>query len=74
MHATSFSKKLFATIVFVGAIICLQLLLSVANRQFPQLQQQTELNERRNIDPAALFYTDSALALDAEKAVRASIQ
>lgn len=68
------SKKLLATVLFISAIIGLQLLLNLASRQFPQLQHQTELNARYDIDPAALFYTESVLALSAEKTVRASLQ
>lgn len=37
-------------------------------------RQQAGIIRARDIDPAALFYTESALALAAEKEVRASLK
>jgi len=40
------------------------------NRQVDAIHAQTGLITAKNIDPSALFYTESDLALNAEKEVR----
>ncbi len=67
-------RKCIYSALFLAGILTLQLLLHFGIRQLPQLQQQTAIIESRGIDPAALFYTESRLALQAEKQVRQQVQ
>jgi hypothetical protein len=66
--------QVFITMLFFVGIIILQTLLRFSVENLPQLQQQTGIIQSRDIDPSALFYTDSKLALQAEKQVRQQIQ
>ncbi|MAM69852.1 MAG: hypothetical protein CMP91_01735 [Gammaproteobacteria bacterium] len=65
-----FIRKCLLTALFIAAIACLQLILRFGSEAVPQIQQQTALIEEQGINPSALFYTESRLALQAEKKVR----
>ncbi len=67
-------RKCIFSALFLAAILLLQTLLHLSTQLVPQLQQQTSIIESRGIDPAALFYTESSLALQAEKQVHQQIQ
>lgn len=67
-------RKCILSAIFLAGILALQLFLHFGVRHLPQLQQQTAIIESRDIDPAALFYTESRLALQAEKQVRQQIR
>ncbi len=66
--------QVLMTLLFFAGIVVLQALLRFSVENLPQLQQQTAIIESRDIDPSALFYTESRLALQAEKQVRQQIQ
>lgn len=66
-------RKCIFSALFLAAILALQTLLYLGSQHVPQLQAQTSIIESRGIDPAALFYTESSLALQAEKQVRQQI-
>jgi hypothetical protein len=67
-------RKCIFSALFLAAILALQTLLHLGSQHVPQLQTQTSIIESRDIDPSALFYTESSLALRAEKQVRQQIQ
>ena len=56
--------------IFLTALMILQLGIVQMNRQVDAIHAQTALITEKNIDPSALFYTESDLALNAEKEVR----
>jgi len=66
--------QVFMTLLFFAGILALQTLLRFSVEHLLQLQQQAAIIESRDIDPSALFYTESRLALQAEKQMRQQIQ
>ncbi len=56
--------------IFLTALVILQLGIVQMSRQVDAIRAQTALIIEKNIDPSALFYTESDLALNAEKEVR----
>jgi hypothetical protein len=64
------SKKIFNILFFVTALVLLQQAIVQGNNNVDVFKAQTTLITEKNIDPAALFYTESELALKAEKEVR----
>ncbi len=58
------------TLGFIAALIMLQQLIAFGNNNFPHLQEQSSIIESNDIDPSALFYMESRLALSGEKTVR----
>ena len=65
--------KLGKCVFFILGLIVLQQGIALGNAHFDLLGRQAGVIERNNIDPAALFYTDSPLALAAEKRVRTQV-
>lgn len=62
--------RLYKCVLFLAALVVLQQGIALGSSRFAQLDAQTRLIEENNIDPAAIFYTDSPKALQAEKRVR----
>ena len=62
-------RRLLATLLLLAGIGVLQQALAWGVAGNDQLARQRLLIEQRDIDPAALFYTESPLALAAEKRV-----
>ncbi len=58
------------TLGFIALLIMLQQLIAYGNNNISHLQEQSSLIEINDIDPSALFYIESKLALSAEKTVR----
>lgn len=58
-------KAVFAILLFLGTLILLRQGIVVAKDQVPLIDRQVDMMQQKNIDPAALFYTDSRLALEA---------
>ena len=56
--------------IFLTALMILRMGIVQMNRQVDAIHAQTALITEKNIDPSALFYTESDLALNAEKEVR----
>ena len=56
--------------IFLTALMILRMGIVQMNRQVDAIHAQTTLMAEKNIDPSALFYTESDLALNAEKEVR----
>ncbi|MEZ5490385.1 MAG: hypothetical protein R3F50_08710 [Gammaproteobacteria bacterium] len=67
------SRKALVTIpLFVITLVLLRQGIIVATGQLPVLERQIQVMQEQDIDPAALFYTDSRVALQAIQ--RASLQ
>jgi hypothetical protein len=64
--------KFFKSVLFLVSLLVLQQGITLSTSQFDQMRLQAEVVQKNDIDPAALFYTDSKLALQAEKNVRRS--
>ena len=61
-----FSRKALVTLpLFVCALVLLRQGIVVATEQVPAISRQVEVMQQQDIDPAALFYTDSRVALRA---------
>ncbi|MBT8147645.1 MAG: hypothetical protein KJN90_12380 [Gammaproteobacteria bacterium] len=61
-----FSRKVLVTLpLFVCALVLLRQGIVVATEQVPAIGRQVEVMQQQDIDPAALFYTDSRVALRA---------
>jgi len=58
-------RILFVIPMFVGALVLLRQGIVVATEQVPALGRQVDVMQQQDIDPAALFYTDSRVALRA---------
>lgn len=69
----SMRGKIVNTSLFLLAIAGLQFGLATLSARVPQIGKQAELIESEHIDPSALFYTESKLALAAQRKVRASL-
>ena len=54
----------------MAGLILLRQAIAFSNNHSPLINKQTQIIENQNIDPSALFYMESKLALDAEKTVR----
>lgn len=65
--------KLAKITLFILGLVILQQGIAWGS-SFGQLRQQTIIINERDIDPAALFYTESVIALSAEKQVRRKIK
>jgi hypothetical protein len=63
-------ERILKTVLFIMGLIVLQQGIAFSSNQFIQLNEQTAIIESNDIDPSAIFYTDSKLALAAEKSVR----
>jgi len=59
--------------LFLLALTALQQLIAVANHQVGQLHEQSLVISNNNLDPSALFYMESDMALVAEKSVRKAL-
>ena len=66
-------SKILICLLLLGVLALLRQGLELLNAGVPALREQTGLIAARGIDPAALFYTESPLALAAEKRVRRGI-
>ena len=64
--------KFFKSVLFLVSLLVLQQGIALSNSQFDQMRKQAEVVKKNDIDPSALFYTESKLALQAEKNVRRS--
>ena len=62
--------KLYKCMIVVAGLILLQQAIAFGSDHSTQINKQTQLIKNREIDPSALFYMESKLALDAEKTVR----
>jgi len=61
-----FSPRLIIALpLFVFSLVLLRQGILLMSERIPALQQQTRVIQQRDIEPAALFYTDSAVALQA---------
>jgi len=65
--------KLIKSVLFLVSLLMLQQGIAYSNR-FDTLSQHTAIVEENDIDPAALFYMESKMALDAEKRVRSQLE
>lgn len=61
-----FSRRALLTVpLFLGALVLLRQGIVVATQQLPVIGRQVEVMQKQDIDPAALFYTESRVALRA---------
>ena len=67
------SKKTIGLFLFLIGLVLLQQGIARATIKVDVLHAQSDLIAEKNIDPTALFYTESDLALRAEKEVRRRI-
>ena len=65
--------KITKALLFVLCVAVLQQTIEFSNEKFNQLQIWSSVIETNDIDPSSLFYTDSKLALAAEKKVRKKV-
>lgn len=65
--------KLLKLCLFLAGLVVLQQGIAFGSSRGGQFQEQRRIIESRGIDPGALFYTESALALEAEKTVRRQV-
>lgn len=65
--------KFVKVCVFLLALVILQQGLSLTANHSRQWSEQVAIIEQQDIDPAAIFYIESDLALAAEKKVRQQI-
>ena len=61
-------------VLFLVGLVVLQQGIALGTQRFPALGRQSAVIADNNIDPSALFYTESPLALAAEKRVRNKLQ
>lgn len=66
--------KLRKILWFIGGIVLLQQLLHRIGRELPAVREQRTIIESRQLEPALLFYTESAHVLKAEKTVCSSLE
>jgi len=55
--------------MFVAALVLLRQGIVVATEQVPVIGRQVDVMQQQDIDPSALFYTDSPVALQAIRRV-----
>ncbi len=61
-----FSRRALLTVpLFLCALVLLRQSIVVATQQVPLIGRQVEVMQQQDIDPAALFYTESRVALRA---------
>ncbi len=65
-------EKILKSVLFLVALVFLQQGIALGSN-YGQMKKQVGLIKENNIDPSALFYMESTLALRAEKKVRKSI-
>ena len=65
--------KIIKCFFFLAGLILLQQAIAFGSDHSAQLNKQTQIIQNQNIDPSALFYMESKLALNAEKIVRKKI-
>jgi len=65
--------KTAKVLLFLAALILLQQVIALGHRYSPQWHDQATLISEQDIDPSALFYMESKLALAAEKQVRQTL-
>ena len=70
---SSLSQKTIGLFLFLMALVLLQQGIARATIKVDVFHAQSDLIAEKNIDPSALFYTESDLALNAEKEVRRRI-
>lgn len=58
-------RVLFAIPMFVVALVLLRQGIVMATEQVPVIGRQVDVMQQQDIDPSALFYTDSRVALRA---------
>ena len=61
-------------LLVVLSLVVLRQAIAIGSNEIDQLRTQVRLIEVNEIDPTALFYTESKLALNAEKEVARRIQ
>jgi hypothetical protein len=59
--------------LFVCALVLLRQGIVVATQQVPAIGRQVDVMQQQDIDPAALFYTDSRVALRAIRQAEAKV-
>ena len=62
-------RKAFQTLMFCLGLLLLQQAIALGTDRSESLDRQVTMIEANNIDPAAMFYTECDLLLDAEKKV-----
>jgi hypothetical protein len=65
--------KIIKSVLFLVSLLMLQQGIAYSNR-FDTLSQHSAVIKENDIDPAALFYMESKMALDAEKRVRSKLE
>jgi hypothetical protein len=65
--------KVTGLLLFLAGLIVLQQVIAFGNQRIEVLEMQSAVIKDRDIDPSALFYTESRLALAAEKQMRHKI-
>jgi len=66
-------RKTGCLLLFLAALLGLRTGMQYIDAKLTLRGQQSQLIRQQDIDPAALFYTQSTLALRAEKTVRGQI-
>lgn len=66
--------KMAKLALFLLCMVALQQGIAFGNDHFTALEKQSAIISGKDIDPSALFYTESRLALAAEKSVRQRIR
>lgn len=66
---TKFGKS----VLFILALLMLQQGIAFSGNYFDQWQKQSDVIQIYDIDPSALFYMESKLALNAEKQMRKKV-
>lgn len=62
--------KLGKIVLFLAGLFVLQQGIAFGSSRFGQLNAQVQLIENHDIDPSAMFYMESDLALKAQRQVR----
>lgn len=65
--------KISKVLFFLLALVTLQQGIAMAGNYSRQWYDQAKIIEQQDIDPAALFYMESRLALKAEKDIRGKL-
>jgi hypothetical protein len=66
-------SKVVKLVLFLLGLVVLQQGIALGTQRFPALDRQLAVIAEKDIDPSALFYTESPLALAAEKNLRSKI-
>ena len=67
-------RKLLNLFLILASVVLLQQGIAFSHSRFSMLGDYSRVVENNDIDPSALFYMESTLALAAEKGVREKLQ